>query len=221
MRETFDAALKLVLVHEGGYVDHPKDPGGATNKGITIGTYRSWLGRGVTKQELRAIPDSTVAAIYRSRYWNAVKGDDLPAGLDYAVFDFAVNSGPSRAVKFLQRIVGAAQDGKIGPKTLEAIAGHGAPNAISGLCNARLAWLRTLDTWSTFGKGWERRVVAVEKDALAMRMVNYSTTTGTYTRIPPTTDPPFSLPPEPSQPAQKAGFFMRIIEFLRRLFGNG
>lgn len=213
MRESFDAALSLVLKHEGGYVDHPKDPGGATNKGITLAAYKSWLGRPVTKQELRAIPDSTVAAIYRSRYWNAVKGDDLPAGVDYAVFDFGVNSGPARAVKMLQGIVGTTQDGKVGPKTLEAINRHGATKAISDLCRARLAWLKTLSTWSTFGRGWERRVVAVEKDALAMRSAPF--------QLPPepTVRPTPEPRPEPPQPAERAGFFVRLIAFLRRLFG--
>ncbi len=210
MRESFDAALKLVLVHEGGYVDHPKDPGGATNKGITLATYRNWLGRSVTKGELRNISDGTVAAIYRSRYWNAVKGDDLPAGLDYAVFDFGVNSGPARAVKFLQRVVGASQDGKLGPKTLAAVTRHGAGNAITGLCQARLAWLKTLGTWITFGKGWDRRIAAVEKDALAMR---------SRTPRPDVTDPPFSLPPEPParpEPPQptRQGFLARLFELL-------
>ena len=169
MRENFDASLSLVLKHEGGWADHPADPGGATNKGITLATYRNWLGRDVTKTELRNIPDATVAAIYRSRYWNAVKGDDLPLGVDFAVFDYGVNSGPARAAKALQRAVGAAADGKIGPLTIAAVARHGAPATITDLCRGRMAFLRGLKTWPTFGRGWTRRVTDVESTALAMR----------------------------------------------------
>lgn len=89
----FERALALVLVHEGGYVDHPAYPGGATNLGITIGTLSDWLDRAATKAEVRALTKATVAPIYRKNYWDAVRGDDLPSGVDYCVFDFAVNSG--------------------------------------------------------------------------------------------------------------------------------
>ena len=102
----FERALPLVLKHEGGYVDHPNDPGGATNLGVTIGTLSSWLGRPATKAEVKALTRATVAPIYRKNYWAAIRGDELPAGLDYAVFDFAVNSGPKRAAMALQRAVG-------------------------------------------------------------------------------------------------------------------
>jgi lysozyme family protein len=168
MRDSFPRALQLVLAHEGGFVDHPKDPGGATNKGITLSTYRGYTRNNrLTAADLRNITDEMVARIYRERYWNAVKGDQLPNGVDYAVFDFAVNSGPARAAKFLQKVVGTKQDGVIGPMTLDAVAGIG-PSVINRLCEARLFWLRKLPTWPTFGRGWERRVRDVEREARKM-----------------------------------------------------
>ncbi|KMO34766.1 hypothetical protein VQ02_18595 [Methylobacterium variabile] len=165
---TFERALPLVLKHEGGYVDHPADPGGATNLGVTIGTLSTVLGRAATKAEVRALTVAKVAPIYRQRYWDAIEGDELPAGLDYAVFDWAVNSGPARAAMALQRLVGVADDGKIGPITLKAVAGHDRQKLIGSLCDARLTFLEALSTWPTFGKGWSSRVAGVRKDALAM-----------------------------------------------------
>lgn len=168
MRENFERCLSAVLKHEGGWSDHPKDPGGATNFGITLATYRAWKGSAATKAQLRAISDADLRAIYRRNYWDAVSGDDLPAGLDLVAFDAAVNSGPSRGAKWLQTALGVSADGKIGPATLAA-AGKAHPEAvIDRACNARLAWLRTLGTWSTFGKGWARRVESVREEALAM-----------------------------------------------------
>src|SRR5690606_33792979 len=120
MDRNFKRALSLVLKHEGGWADHPSDPGGATMKGVTIGTFRRYVKPNATKDDLRRITDEQVATVYRKHYWNAVRADDLPAGADYAVFDFAVNSGPSRAAKYLQAVLGVAQDGKIGPQTLAA-----------------------------------------------------------------------------------------------------
>lgn len=169
---TFDAAFALVIKHEGGYVDHPKDPGGATNLGVTIGTLSSWLGRPATRAEVKALTVETVKPIYRRNYWDAVRGDDLPAGLDYAVFDFAVNSGPARSAIYLQNIVGAAPDGKIGPNSIKAVNDYvsrfGAAQLINELCAQRLAFLERLSTWPTFGKGWGRRVVDVRTKAQEM-----------------------------------------------------
>jgi hypothetical protein len=120
----FAACLEEVLWHEGGYADNPRDPGGATNLGITIATLGEWRGRAVTKADVKALTREEAAAIYRARYWKRVRGDALPAGLDLAVFDFAVNSGPARAVKALQRELGVAQDGLVGPVTLGALGSH-------------------------------------------------------------------------------------------------
>lgn len=168
MRDNFAACLPEILKHEGGWADHPKDPGGATMKGITIGTFAQWRGRKVTKAELRAISDAEVAAIYKRNYWDKVRADDLPAGLDLVAFDAAVNSGPSRGARWLQAGLGVAADGKVGPKTIAAAQAADADDAINRALDVRLAFLRGLKTWPTFGKGWGRRVADVRAKALAM-----------------------------------------------------
>lgn len=168
MNENFPAALKLVLKHEGGYSNHPRDPGGPTNLGITLANFRRYVKPGGTIADLKKLTVEQAGIVYRHRYWDEVLGAELPSGVDYAVFDFAVNSGPSRAIKFLQRIVGAKQDGRIGPKTLAAVKREGAEAVIEILCDARFAWLRVLPTWKTFGKGWGRRVEGVRREALKM-----------------------------------------------------
>lgn len=165
--DRFEACLDHVLQHEGGYVDHPRDPGGATNMGITIGTLSDWLGRPATRAEVRDLSRETAAAIYRARYWQAVQGDSLPVGLDLVLFDYAVNSGPGRAVRTLQAVLGVAMDGAIGPVTLAALAGRDREQLIREVCARRLAFLRSLSTYDAFGRGWERRVAAIEAAALA------------------------------------------------------
>lgn len=165
---SFDAALARALVYEGGYSDHPADPGGATNLGITIGTLSSWLGRPATKAEVRALTKADVAPIYRRNYWNKCRCDELPAGVDMAVFDFAVNSGPGRAIPALQRALGVADDGKLGPVTLAAAGAQPATRTAQRICEDRLAFLRRLSTWPTFGKGWQRRVEDLQAACLKM-----------------------------------------------------
>lgn len=164
----FERAFSLVLKHEGGFVDHPKDPGGATNLGVTIGTLGEWLGRKATKAEIKALKPATVAPIYRKNYWNACRADDLMSGVDFAVFDFAVNSGVSRAAMALQRIVGVADDGKIGPLTVKAAAKMDPALIVQRLCADRLSFLMRLSTWKTFGTGWRSRVQGVEREALKL-----------------------------------------------------
>jgi lysozyme family protein len=157
----FDRSLAKVLALEGGYVDHPADPGGATNKGITqavYDTYRKSVGAG--RQSVRAITADEAAAIYRSRYWNLVQGDSLPPGVGFVVFDGAVNSGPGQSVKWLQRALGLKKvDGLVGPATLEAVAAVDDHDAlIASVISLREAFLRSLKTWKTFGKGWLARL---------------------------------------------------------------
>ena len=167
MNSNFEKALALVLEHEGGYVDHPKDPGGATNRGVThavYNAYRKIRGRGM--QSVKFITDDELRAIYKFQYWDKVQGDFLPTGLDYAVFDFAVNSGVGRAAKYLQAVLGVAQDGQIGARTLAAITKP--VNTINALCDRRMGFLRNLRTFLTFGKGWSRRVQDVRAHALEM-----------------------------------------------------
>lgn len=167
-QNNFERCLPFILRHEGGYVDDKRDPGGATNLGVTIGTLSTWLGRKATKAEVKALKVATVAPIYRRNYWDAARCSDLPAGVDYCVFDFCVNSGVARSVMALQRAVGVADDGKIGPLTLAAVRKVSPDVLIARLCADRLAFLMRLSTWKTFGKGWRSRVQGVEKEALKM-----------------------------------------------------
>ena len=172
MRENFEAALAAVLEHEGGWSDHPRDPGGATMKGVTLRTYAAFLGRMPTRDELRAIPDEHLHAIYRKGYWDACRCDDLPAGVDIAVFDFAVNGGPGRSAKLLQRCTGAWADGQIGPNTLGMVSAfteeNGADALVEALSRERQAYYEGLSTFDAFGRGWTRRVSETREMALAL-----------------------------------------------------
>ncbi len=163
----FDKALAYVLEHEGGWSDHPRDPGGATMKGVTQAVYDSYRKmRARPPQSVRFITDEELKAIYKFQYWDRVQGDLLPNGVDYAVFDFAVNSGVGRASKYLQAVVGVQQDGIIGARTIAAITNPTA--TINALCDRRMGFLRNLKTFLTFGRGWTRRVQGVRAHALDM-----------------------------------------------------
>jgi lysozyme family protein len=165
MKDTFVHSFKLLLTHEGGFVNHPKDPGGMTNLGVTKKTWEIFKGHPVTETDIRALTPAVVEPLYKARYWDAIHGDDLPAGLDHCLFDTCVNSGPSQAVKLLQDALGMPMDGRIGPMTLGAIAHHATIPLISSYTTVRLAFLESLSTWKTFGEGWKTRVEAVEKEA--------------------------------------------------------
>jgi lysozyme family protein len=161
MKENFESALAAVLHHEGGYVDHPKDPGGRTNRGVTQRVWEEWVGHPVDEATMRGLTEEDVAPLYKAKYWNQISGDDLPAGVDYCVFDAAINSGPGRAAKWLQQVVGVTADGSIGPGTLRAVAAMPAHEIVSQYQAVRLDFLQRLPTWETFGKGWGRRVTEV------------------------------------------------------------
>lgn len=164
----YDACLARVLKHEGGYTNHPSDPGGPTNFGITIHDYRRYIEANGTAADVRDMKLADAAKIYRTRYWHALRCDELPAGLDYAVFDYGVNSGIGRAAKVMQRLLGIGQGTAM---TDAVIAGARAANPaslIERLCDERLAFLKGLRTWPVFGAGWGRRVGEVRRDALAM-----------------------------------------------------
>lgn len=164
MQKNFPSALKLVLIHEGGYVDHPQDPGGATNKGVTLAVFQRFYGASMTKADLRAITDAQVSHIYQTGYWDTCQCDALPSGVDYVVFDQAVNSGPAQSAKWLQAAVGVPVDGAIGPQTLEAALQRPPVLVINTMCDTRLAFLQRLRNgalWQTFGRGWQSRVEGV------------------------------------------------------------
>ena len=150
----FDQSFHKLLGHEGGYVDHPADPGGATCWGVTERVARANGYRG----HMRDLPVDLAKSIYRRQYWDSVRADDLPPVLRYAVFDAAVNSGTQQAVKWLQRAIGAKDDGVIGSQTL-AIARAAKPDfALRRMLGARLQFMTDLKTWQVFGRGWARRV---------------------------------------------------------------
>jgi lysozyme family protein len=168
MLSNFNHSLQLLLKHEGGYVNHPSDPGGMTNLGVTAKVWQEWVGHPVDEKQMRALTAEDVAPLYKRKYWDACRADELVSGLDYAVFDFAVNSGVGRAAKTLQTCVGATPDGGIGPATLAAVKSHNGAQLIENVCDKRLDFLQSLSTFTTFGKGWERRVNEVKAEALRM-----------------------------------------------------
>lgn len=172
MDKNFDFCLKEILKHEGGYVNHPKDPGGMTNLGVTKRTYEQYLGEQVDEATMRALTPAIVAPLYKKMYWDKMKCGELPTGLDLLVFDFGVNAGPSRAIKFLQKMVGTAEDGVIGPATIAAaneyVKLRGAEYAVNRYTEWRINYYKRLPTFATFGKGWLRRVEDVQKKAVTM-----------------------------------------------------
>ena len=198
MKDNFEACLAHVLQSEGGWADHPKDPGGATMRGVTLATYRKYK-PGATKAQLRAISDADLAMIYRDGYWNKVKGDDLPAGLDLVAFDAAVNSGPGRGARWLQEALGVNPDGVIGPKTIAAANAAHKDAVIDRACDLRLGFLRQLGTWKTFGKGWTRRVESVREAASKMAAEHVTVT--------------------PVAPPSQSNPFAALIAWLNRIFG--
>ena len=164
--KNFRESLEHVLSHEGGWSNHPADPGGATNRGITLATYREHTGNGMlSPEDLRKITDAEVEEIYRDRYWDPIRGNQLPAGLDLVTFDMAVNAGPKRAARILQATVRATVDGIIGPKTLEAAHFVDSEEAVNEYEDRRISFYRRLWHWKFFGRGWKRRAKAATANA--------------------------------------------------------
>ena len=164
MKDNFDECLKMLLHHEGGYVNHPSDPGGETNLGVTKKVYQEWGGT----KDMKDLTVEDVAPIYKKEYWDRCKCDDLESGVDWAVFDWAVNSGTGRAAKAIQKICGAAQDGAIGPKTLALINTQNTEYVIEEFGKIRQDFYESLKTFDTFGRGWTRRNKETTEKALEM-----------------------------------------------------
>jgi lysozyme family protein len=167
----YNECLKIILMHEGGYVNHPKDPGGETNLGVTKRVYEEWGGT----KEMKDLTVEDVEPIYKKNYWDKIKGDDLPDGLDLCVFDFGVNAGPGRAAKFLQKLLGVTQDGGIGPQTLGALQSAIGEDVVTQTRemiekyqSMRQEYYEGLSTFDTFGKGWTRRVEETTHEAISM-----------------------------------------------------
>jgi lysozyme family protein len=153
----FDAAFDVLLKHEGGYSDHAADPGGKTRYGVTEAVAREVGYRG----DMRELPVDLAKKIYKDRYWDAVKADQLPPALRYALFDAAVNSGPGQAVKWLQRALGVKDDGAIGPQTIAA-ANAGNPDALRmRMLSQRLKFMAGLSNWPSFSRGWALRIASL------------------------------------------------------------
>ena len=162
----FESALEIILEHEGGYVNHPKDPGGETNLGVTKRVYEDFGG----EKEMKDLTQEDVEPIYQENYWDKCKCDDLPAGLDLCVFDFGVNAGPGRAAKYLQTLIGTVADGGIGPNTLKTLSSyvdtHGVVKTVEQYQANRQEYYEGLSTFDTFGRGWTRRVEETTEKAL-------------------------------------------------------
>jgi len=170
MNSNFEKCLEMLLVHEGGYVNHPQDPGGTTNLGVTQKTWEEWVGHPVTDKEMRNLTPLMVAPLYKRKYWDASRCDDLVSGLDYCVFDISVNSGVGRATKLLQSCVGATPDGGFGSITAALVKkAESDPERLIELLSAkRMEFLESLKAFPVFGKGWSRRVAEVKEKALEM-----------------------------------------------------
>lgn len=168
MQENWNDSFSAVLKHEGGFVNHPKDPGGMTNLGVTKAAWESYVEVPVDEAFMRSLTPEVVKPFYKAMYWDKIKGDQLPAGVDYAAYDLAVNSGVGRAAKMLQQIAGVVVDGALGPKSMSAIRECNPGEMVDALCDMRLAFLKRLPTFDTFGKGWSRRVAEVKAEASDM-----------------------------------------------------
>ena len=168
MLSNFPASLALVLQAEGGFVNHRNDPGGMTNLGVTRNVWKEWVNRDVDEAEMRSLTPELVTPLYKQRYWDACKCDDLPRGVDYAVFDSAVNMGPGRAAKLLQAALGVTADGSIGRATIAAATAADPAELLEAFSLGKEAFYQSLPTFATFGKGWLNRVAHVQAAAEGM-----------------------------------------------------
>jgi len=167
MQENFTKCLDFTLQYEGGFSDNPHDKGGATNMGITHVTLAAWRHAAVTTQDVRNLTRGEAADIYKACYWDHVRGDELPASIDLAVFDYAVNSGVTAAIRTLQSILGVTSDGILGPKTLAEANNANAKAIAQAICEHRLNFLERLPSFSIFGHGWTSRVNACRMACIA------------------------------------------------------
>jgi lysozyme family protein len=166
MNSNWDRSFKLLLASEGGYVNNPADPGGRTNLGVTQSVWESWVGRASGEKEMKALTPEMVEPLYKKKYWDACKCDNLPSGIDYLVFDFAVNAGVGRSAKTLQTVVGVTPDGAIGLKTLAAVVTT--KDLIEKFSDEKAKFYKSLPTFSQFGNGWLNRIAQVKRDAYLM-----------------------------------------------------
>lgn len=208
-KDRFPRAFALLKVHEGGYSDHPQDPGGATMKGVTQRTYDAYRRR--QKQPTRHVKQITnaeVERIYRGQYWHAVKAEDLPEGVAYCVFDAAVNSGPARAVKWLQSVTGAQVDGIAGNETISKACDMSPAVLINAYCDKRLAFMKRLKHWSAFKNGWSRRVHEVRAQAIEWAHNNAIATD-------------ITAEPQAKADGPEGGWLAALVNAILSIFGKG
>jgi lysozyme family protein len=168
MNQNFEKCLDMLLKHEGGYVNHPSDPGGMTNLGVTKRTYDEFHGTDIDEAGMRNLTVEDVTPIYRRNYWDRCRCGDLPSGVDWAVMDASVNHGTGRAAKFLQKAVMVEQDGAIGPRTIMAVNDNDPTEVINRMAVYRDAFYRSLSTFKTFGRGWIKRNDETREQSLEM-----------------------------------------------------
>ena len=169
MQSNWKQAFEQMLKSEGGFSNHPSDPGGMTNLGVTKATWESWVGRPSDEAEMRGLTPEKVEPLYRKKYWDGVRGDEIQnGGVAYLLFDFAVNAGVGRSIKTLQTAVGVPADGGFGPLTMAAVQTQNPKQLIEQFSQAKESFYRSLNTFVTFGKGWLNRVEKVKAEALTM-----------------------------------------------------
>jgi lysozyme family protein len=175
MKDNWKQSFDYMLESEAGFQDDPRDSGnwlpdgrkGCTNLGVTQTTWESWIGRQSNEKEMRNLTPALVEPMYRRKFWEACRCNDLPPGVDYLVFDFAVNAGCGRSAKTLQSAVGATPDGAIGPLTLAAVSKFNPQELVNKFTNEKIAWYKSLNN-PTYEQGWLNRAAIVRQRALKM-----------------------------------------------------
>lgn len=168
MIANFASAMENLLRHEGGYVLHKDDPGGMTNLGVTKRTWEAWTGCPSTEEDMRTLTPEMVKPLYKSMFWDKMRCDELPDGVDYMVFDAAVNSGTARAAKWLQKSLRLKPTGTLDSVAIAAAQSTDLGLLVNTFTAERLQFLQGLRAWPVFGRGWSRRIAAVEVTAKTM-----------------------------------------------------
>lgn len=216
MQQTYQEAINQVFQDEGGYSNDVGDPGGPTNYGITIADARMYWKSDATAEDVKTMPKSVAEEIYAKHYATPLQYNLLPAGVDYAVLDYGINSGIHRSAKVLQHLVGVPADGIIGPVTVEA-AGKAQPlNLIDNIYQERLAFLKSLSTWSRFGRGWESRCVRGQKLARDL-YTKYHTSSAKAPDPTVPTPKPIPTPVTPT-PVQVPSFWQALFNIIKLIF---
>jgi lysozyme family protein len=176
MIENWNKSCDMVLAHEGGFTSDSRDKGnslpdgraGSTMLGCTQANWEAYVGHQVTWDDMKKLTKEDVKPLYKKNYWDAVHGDDLPTGLDYAAFDFAINAGPGASRKMIQRALGVTADGAFGPMTMAAIQKADAKELMQKFSDAKTTFYKGLGNFNVYGKGWLQRVADVQTVASKM-----------------------------------------------------